>query len=96
LAIPMPKRMGKFHQFPVYEWSKKTGNKFDPDKDKGTTNYWGSEINTERMDVSTKVGYVFRICLSEVFQNAFNSHDQKSYFGLNQYNIKQKVTYSNF
>jgi hypothetical protein len=34
--------------------------KFDPDKDKGTTNYWGSEINTERMDVSTKS----RICFS--------------------------------
>jgi outer membrane receptor for ferrienterochelin and colicins len=29
------------------------------------------------------------------FQNAFNSHDQDSYFGLNQYNIKQKSYYSN-
>jgi hypothetical protein len=49
----MPKRMGKFHQFPVYEWSKQTGElNFDPDKDKGTTNYGAP--NTERMDVSTK------------------------------------------
>jgi hypothetical protein len=45
------------------------------------------------MDVSTKVGYVFPDMpyQSIGFQNAFNSHDQKSYFGLNQYNIKQKV-----
>jgi hypothetical protein len=57
---------------------KQTGLNFDPDKDKGTTNYWGSEINTERMDVSTKVGYVFPDMpyQSIGFQNAFNSHDQ--------------------
>jgi outer membrane receptor for ferrienterochelin and colicin len=29
------------------------------------------------------------------FQNAFNSHNQNSYFGLNQYNIKQSSYYSN-
>jgi hypothetical protein len=45
-------------------------------KDKGTTNYWGSEINTERMDVSTKVGYVLDALSEYCFQNAFNSHDQ--------------------
>ena len=77
---------------------KQTGElNFDPDTDKGTTNYWGSEINTERYDISAKLGYVFPDMpyQSIGFQNAFNSHDQDSYFGLNQYNIKQKSYYSN-
>lgn len=77
---------------------KQTGElDFDPDTDKGTTNYWGSEINTERLDVSTKIGYVFKDMpyQSIGFQNAFNSHNQQSYFGLNQYNIKQSSFYSN-
>lgn len=70
---------------------------FDPKKDKGTTNYWGSEINTERLDVSAKLGYVFQDMpyQSIGFQNAFNTHAQDSYFGLNQYNIKQNSYYSN-
>jgi outer membrane receptor for ferrienterochelin and colicins len=43
------------------------------------------------------LGYVFPEMpyQSIGFQNAFNSHDQDSYFGLNQYNIKQKSYYSN-
>ncbi|MDI1303751.1 MAG: TonB-dependent receptor plug domain-containing protein [bacterium] len=87
-----------FINFRYMNDKKQTGElNFDPDRDKGTTNYWGSEINTERLDVSTKVGYVFKDMpyQSIGFQNAFNSHDQKSYFGLNQYNIKQSSYYSN-
>jgi outer membrane receptor for ferrienterochelin and colicins len=70
---------------------------FDPDKHQGKTTVWGSEINTERLDVSSKVGYVFKDMpyQSIGFQNAFNSHNQESYFGLNQYNIKQSSFYSN-
>lgn len=70
---------------------------FDPKKDKGTTNFWGSEVNTERFDVSTKLGYVFKDLpyQSIGFQNAFNSHNQESYYGLNLYNIKQSSFYSN-
>ena len=70
---------------------------FNPDYDRGTTNAWGSEINTERLNVSTKLGYVFPDMpfQSIGFQNAFSSYDQNSYFGLNQYNIKQNSFYSN-
>lgn len=70
---------------------------FDTDRDRGTKNHWGSEINTERFDVSTKVGYVFPDMpyQSIGFQNAFNSHNQESYFGLNSYDIKQNSFYSN-
>jgi outer membrane receptor for ferrienterochelin and colicins len=78
--------------------AKQTGETdFNPDTDKLTTNNWGSEINTQRFDISTKLGYVFPDMpyQSIGFQNAFNIHDQESYFGLNQYNIRQDSFYSN-
>ena len=77
---------------------KQTGEiDFDPNRDRLTTNYWGSEINTERIDFTSKVGYVFEDMpyQSIGFQNAFSNHNQQSYFGLNQYNIKQQSYYSN-
>ncbi|MCX6172647.1 MAG: TonB-dependent receptor [Flavobacterium sp.] len=77
---------------------KQTGElDFDPKRDRLTTNYWGSEINTERFDFTSKVGYIFEDMpyQSIGFQNAFSNHNQQSYFGLNQYNIKQQSYYSN-
>jgi outer membrane receptor for ferrienterochelin and colicins len=77
---------------------KQTGQiHFNPTIDKGTTNYWGSEIDTERFDITTKLGYVFKDLpyQSIGFQNAFTSHNQQSYFGLRDYNIKQNSYYSN-
>ncbi len=77
---------------------KQTGQvDFDPDRDRGTTNFWGSEIDTEKLDVSSKIGYVFPEVpwKSFGFQNAFNYHKQESYFGLNQYDITQRSFYSN-
>jgi len=70
---------------------------FNPDTDKFTTNNWGSEINTEKIEISNKTGYVFPDMpyQSFGFQNSFQSHKQNSYFGLNQYNIHQKSLYSN-
>ncbi|WP_445711366.1 TonB-dependent receptor [Flavobacterium sp.] len=70
---------------------------FNPETDKLTTNAWGSEINTEKIEVSNKTGYVFPNMpyQSIGFQNSFQSHKQDSYFGLNQYNIHQKSLYSN-
>jgi len=70
---------------------------FNPDTDRGTTNSWGSEIDTKKMDISTKIGYVFKDMpfQSFGFQNAFSSYDQDSYFGLRNYNIKQNSFYSN-
>jgi outer membrane receptor for ferrienterochelin and colicin len=70
---------------------------FDPDKDKLTTNHWGSEIETERLDLTSKLGYVFKDMpyQSIGFQNAFTLHNQQSYYGLNQYDIKQQSFYSN-
>lgn len=87
-----------FINFRYMNDKKQTGEvDFDKDRDRGTTNHWGSEINTERFDVSTKIGYVFKDMpyQSIGFQNAFNSHNQNSYFGLNLYDIKQNSFYSN-
>ena len=92
------KGLVSFINFRYLNDKKQTGElDFDKNRDRGTTNFWGSEINTERLDISTKVGYVFKDLpyQSLGFQNAFNIHDQHSYFGLNQYNIKQSSYYSN-
>jgi outer membrane receptor for ferrienterochelin and colicin len=87
-----------FINFRYMNDKKQTGEmNFNPDSDQLTAQHWGSEINTERADISAKLGYVFpEIPFQSIgFQNAFNSHNQESYFGLNQYNIKQSSYYSN-
>jgi outer membrane receptor for ferrienterochelin and colicins len=70
---------------------------FNPDVDKFTTNAWGSEISTEKIEISNKTGYVFPDMpyQSIGFQNSFQMHKQDSYFGFNQYNVNQKSYYSN-
>lgn len=70
---------------------------FNIDEDKLTTNAWGSEISTSRLDVSSKVGYVFPDLpyQSFGFQTAYSAHDQNSFYGLNQYDINHKSFYSN-
>ena len=88
-----------FVSFKYMKDEKQTGQlEFDKNRDKFTTKYWGSEINTNRFDVTSKVGYVFKDMpyQSMGFQNAYSNHNQDSYFGLNQYNIKQESYYSNF
>ncbi|WP_395054479.1 TonB-dependent receptor plug domain-containing protein [Flavobacterium sp.] len=87
-----------FINFKYMNDEKQTGEiDFDKKRDKGTTNFWSSEINTERFDFASKIGYVFKDMpyQSIGFQNAFSNHNQQSYFGLNNYNIKQQSYYSN-
>lgn len=77
---------------------KQTGElDFNPLTDKLSTNKWGSELNTKKFDVSSKIGYVFPDMpyQSIGWQNSFNYHEQESYFGLNQYDITQRSVYSN-
>ena len=59
---------------------------------------WVSEIKTDRFDSNFKLGYVnpripYR---STGFQMAYSAHNQKSFFGLRDYNIKQNSFYSSF
>ena len=87
-----------FINFRYLKDDKQTGEvDFNPSTDRFTTNYFGSEINTERFDVSAKIGYVFPETpyKSLGFQAAYSMHDQDSYFGFNQYDINHKSVYSN-
>ncbi len=87
-----------FINFKYMKDEKQTGQlEFDKNRDKLTTNYWGSEINTNRFDFTSKLGYVFKGMpyQSIGIQNAYSNHNQDSYFGWNQYNIQQQSYYSN-
>ncbi|MCH1539779.1 MAG: TonB-dependent receptor [Flavobacteriaceae bacterium] len=77
---------------------KQTGSmSFDPLIHKGSRDFWGSEIATQRMDASLKIGYVFPETpyQSFGFQSAYSNHDQESYFGLRAYDIKHKSFFTN-
>lgn len=79
--------------------SKQVGEmNFEPDIDRGTTNSWGGEIDTKRVDASLKLGYVYPDLpfQSFGFQLAYSNHEQKSYFGLRSYDIDHQSIYSNF
>jgi outer membrane receptor for ferrienterochelin and colicins len=82
-----------------YLYDEKQGGQvaFNPKTDRGTTNAWGSEIETERFESSFKLGYVNPELpwQSTGFQAAYSFHEQQSYFGLNTYNIRHNSFYSN-
>ena len=62
---------------------------FVPNRDRGTTNFWGGEVDTQRAGFTTKLGYVTPSApyQSIGLQVAGNRHEQNSYFGLREYNI---------
>ena len=77
---------------------KQTGQvDFDPKRDKLTTNYWGSEIDTRRFEASAKFGYVNPNIPYQTIgvQAAYSNHKQESYFGLNLYDITHNSLYAN-
>jgi len=87
-----------FINFQYVSDEKQTGEvNFNPKKDKGTTNIWGSEIVTDRIDTSIKLGYVFpELPYRKIsFQSALSNHKQDSYFGLRDYTIAHRSVYSN-
>ncbi|WP_353778073.1 TonB-dependent receptor [Winogradskyella sp. 3972H.M.0a.05] len=81
----------------LYDEKQAGEQNFNPDTDKLTTNAWGSEIDTQRFDVSGKLGYVNPELPWQSIgaQVAFSNHKQESYFGLRQYDIRQNSLYSN-
>lgn len=70
---------------------------FDPKTDRLYNTLWGSEISTKRFEISSKFGYVNpEIPYQSLgLQLSYSDHDQISYFGLNQYDIRHKSIYSN-
>ncbi|MCL6295695.1 TonB-dependent receptor [Jejuia spongiicola] len=96
--IDTEKGFVSFINLKILDDEKQTGQvNFNPKTDRGTTNAWGSEINTRRYEVSTKFGYVNpEIPWQSIgVQTAFSSHKQDSYYGLNQYDIKHNSLYAN-
>jgi len=87
-----------FLNFRYLNDEKQTGQlDFNPKTDKLTTNAWGSEIDTKRIDLSAKLGYVNPEIPYQSLgvQVAFSNHDQESYYGLNEYEIKHNSIYAN-
>ncbi len=87
-----------FFNFRYLNDEKQTGQIFyDPDKDRGTTNAWGSEIKTQRFDLSGKFGFVNPDIPWRTggLQLAYSHHNQESYFGFNDYNIQHNSLYAN-
>lgn len=70
---------------------------FDPDTHKGGTQFWGSEIGTQRFDASAKLGWVNPEIPYQSLgvQTAYSYHDQDSYFGLKDYDIVHSSFYGN-
>ena len=66
-----------------------------PNRDRGTTNFWGGEVDTQRAGFTAKLGYVTPSApyQSIGIQVAGNRHEQNSYFGLREYNIQHDSGY---
>lgn len=70
---------------------------FNPDIDKGTTNAWGLNINTERYEAWAKLG---KVNVNKPWQSigtqySSSVHKQESYFGLTNYSANQNSFYAN-
>lgn len=70
---------------------------FDPDVHKFTNSRYGLEINTNRKEVVTKLGYVFpsKPYQSIGFQMSFTDHNHSSYYGFNIHEARQRTFYTN-
>jgi outer membrane receptor for ferrienterochelin and colicin/copper chaperone CopZ len=91
---------GLMSQFGIkYLNDNKTGGQvnYDASKDKFTTNNYGVEINTRRIEGFAKIGYVFpqKRYKSIGLQLSAFDHTQDSYFGMTVYNGQQQNFYSN-
>ncbi|MEO9968186.1 MAG: TonB-dependent receptor [Reichenbachiella sp.] len=71
---------------------------FDRDVDRGTTNAWGMNLLTKRLEGWTKIGKVYldQPWKSMGLQMSAVNHDQDSYFGLSEYAANQQSFYSNY
>ncbi len=71
---------------------------FDPEKDQGTTNAWGLGYNVNRVEGWSKLGLIFDDMpwKSIGFQASAVNHIQNGYYGLRDYDAKQRSFYANF
>ena len=70
---------------------------FRPEDDKFTTNRYGFEMNTARLEAWAKMGYQFqgRPYQSIGLQLSLTGHEHDSYFGLNRHDAKENTYYGN-
>ncbi|TVR71686.1 MAG: TonB-dependent receptor [Marinilabiliales bacterium] len=70
---------------------------YDRSSDRGTTNAYGTEIRTTRLQGFMKAGFFLPGTLQSSigFMAVGTLYDQESYFGLNEYSGEQKSLYSN-
>jgi len=70
---------------------------YNPSLDRNSNSIWGSEIKTNRIDASLKVGYVFPEITYQSFgfQSAYSRHDQEAYYGPRVYEIDHESFYAN-
>lgn len=70
---------------------------FERDQEITAANPWGSIIDTDRIDFSSKLGHVNPELTYQSLgvQSAYSYHDQRSIFGLRTYNIKHQSAYLN-
>jgi len=71
---------------------------YNSGSDKFTTNRYGFEINTDRYEVTGKVGYQFPGKPYKSFGLQLNAsqHNHDSYFGFNQHRADEQSAYANF
>ncbi|RDK89110.1 TonB-dependent receptor [Marinirhabdus gelatinilytica] len=69
---------------------------FNPETDRGTTNVWGGEVDTQHLGFTGKLGYVFPEIpyQSMGLQLSYSDHEQESYFGLRNFNIRHQSFYA--
>ncbi|MBD0822864.1 TonB-dependent receptor [Aestuariibaculum marinum] len=95
--VDLEKGIVSFLNVRILNDEKQTGQvNFSPDSDRFSTTYWGSEIDTKRLDVSGKFSYANQDITHRNFdaQANFSTHNQQSYFGQNIYNINHNSLYS--
>ena len=68
---------------------------FDPKTDKGTLNAYGQTVRFYQPEVFTKTGFRFSPDRKTSLLASFVAQDQKSWFGLTQYDAKQRHAYAN-
>ncbi len=69
---------------------------YNPDEHRYKSIFWGSEINSQRVELSSKLGYVNpdKPYQSVGVQSSYTYHKQNSYFGNTVYDIGQKSVYA--
>ncbi len=82
----------------LFRDSKQSGQlDFNPNLHRFSTDFFGSDINSNMFSANLKVGYVFpeQSYKSFGFQNQYSDFSQDSYFGLRTFEVRHQSWYSN-